>query len=200
MIHASPAIPVRAALEVLHHLRTDEIVVTTMGSAREWPKLSQHPCDFQYLPSAMGHATSLALGLALAQPQRHVIGITGDGGLLMSLGSLVTIAASGATNLTVILLDNRLYEVTGGQPTAAATAKVDFAALALAAGFANAWSFASLESWRAEAANCLSAAGPRFIALAVESVGADYQLPAPASVADRARQLRELLASTAGSN
>ena len=51
-----PQMPLLAALEVLAKLRTDQIVVTTMGSAREWPKLSQHPLDFHYLPSAMGHA------------------------------------------------------------------------------------------------------------------------------------------------
>ena len=56
-----------------------------MGSAREWPKHSQHPLDFQYLPSAMGHAPMLALGLALAQP-REVVCFNGDGCMLMSLG------------------------------------------------------------------------------------------------------------------
>src|SRR5262245_33603291 len=110
--------PLLAALQVLHELRRDEIVVTTMGSAREWPKLGEHPLDFQYLPSAMGHAPMLGLGLALAQPSREVIAFNGDGGMLMSLGCLVTVAASGATNITVVVLDNGLYEVTGGQRTA----------------------------------------------------------------------------------
>ncbi len=54
--------PLAAALEVLAQRRADEIVVTTMGSAREWPKHSQHPLDFQYLPSAMGHAPMLGSG------------------------------------------------------------------------------------------------------------------------------------------
>ncbi len=88
--------PLVPALEVLRDLRRDQIVVTTMGSAREWPRLSQHPLDFHYIPSAMGHAPMLGLGLALAQPSREVIAFNGDGCMLMSLGCLVTIAASGA--------------------------------------------------------------------------------------------------------
>src|SRR5580658_11166433 len=118
--------PLAAALDVLAKRRADEIVVTTMGSAREWPKHSQHALDFQYLPSAMGHAPMLALGLALAQPQREVVCFNGDGCMLMGLGSLVTIAASAARNLTLIVLENGIYEVTGGQPTAGAQVGVDF--------------------------------------------------------------------------
>src|SRR5580704_11862629 len=118
--------PLVPALEVVRDRRRDQIVVTTMGSAREWPRLSQHPLDFHYIPSAMGHAPMLALGLALAQPARETIVLNGDGCTLMSLGCLVTIVASGAKNLTLILLENGVYEVTGGQGTAAAQAHVDF--------------------------------------------------------------------------
>ncbi|HUY91782.1 MAG TPA: thiamine pyrophosphate-dependent enzyme [Pirellulales bacterium] len=172
--------PLLAALEAVAELRRDQIVVATMGAAREWPKLSQHPLDFHYLPSAMGHAPMIALGLALAQPQREVIVFNGDGCMLMGLGGLVTIAASGATNLTLIVLDNGLYEVTGGQTTAGAIAGVDFARMARAAGFASAASFDDLPTWRQQAAAALAAPGPRFISLAVEPVGAEYLLPPPA--------------------
>ncbi|HVU89478.1 MAG TPA: thiamine pyrophosphate-dependent enzyme, partial [Pirellulales bacterium] len=91
----SNRMPLVPALEVLLKRRRDEIVVTTMGSAREWPRLSRHPLDFHYIPSAMGHAPMLALGMALAQPQREVLAFNGDGCMLMSLGCLVTIVASG---------------------------------------------------------------------------------------------------------
>ncbi|HEV3340751.1 MAG TPA: thiamine pyrophosphate-dependent enzyme, partial [Pirellulales bacterium] len=111
--------PLLPALEVVASLRREEIVVATMGSAREWPKLSAHALDFHYLPSAMGQAPLLGLGLALAQPSREVIVFNGDGCTLMNLGCLVTIAAGGATNLSLIVLENGIYEVTGGQPTAA---------------------------------------------------------------------------------
>src|SRR5439155_17136250 len=88
------------ALQVLVELRgDDQIVITNQASARIWPKLADHPLDFHYNPSAMGGAIPLGLGLALAQPQRHVLVISGDGSLLMNLGSLITVAASGASNL-----------------------------------------------------------------------------------------------------
>src|SRR5205814_3577055 len=109
------------ALEVLINLRgPDQIVVTNQASARVWPKLSRHPLDFHYNPSTMGGAIPLALGLAMAQPRRHVLVVSGDGALLMNLGSLMTVAGSGVTNLTVVVLENELYEVTGGQKTPAA--------------------------------------------------------------------------------
>ena len=174
------SMPLLAALEAIAELRSDQIVVTTMGAAREWPKLSQHPLDFHYLPSAMGHAPMIALGLALAQPQREVIGFNGDGCMLMSLGCLVTIAASGAKNLTLAVLENGIYEVTGGQQTAGAIAQVDFAAIARAASFPSAFHFDDLADWRQQTAAVLQAPGPRFVSLAVEPVGADYLLPPPA--------------------
>ena len=111
--------PLVATLEVIRRLRTDQIVVTTMGAAREWPKLSQHPLDFHYVPSSMGQAPPLGLGLALAKPQREVLVLNGDGGMLMNLGCLVTIVASGARNITVIVIENGIFEVTGGQQTPA---------------------------------------------------------------------------------
>jgi sulfopyruvate decarboxylase subunit beta len=184
------------ALEVVAALRRDQIVVTTMGSAREWPKLSQHALDFHYLPSAMGQAPLVGLGLALAQPTREVIVFNGDGCMLMNLGCLVTIAASRASNLTLIVLENGIYEVTGGQSTAAAAAdaqRVNFAALARAAGLASVFSFDELAAWQRDAASVLGVPGPRFIHLSVEPVGADYQLPAMAPMGDRIAAFRRAL-------
>jgi thiamine pyrophosphate-dependent acetolactate synthase large subunit-like protein len=177
-----PFIP---ALKVLAELRRDQVVVTTMGSSREWPKLAKHPLDFHYVPSAMGHAPMLALGVALAQPQREVIAFNGDGGMLMSLGCLVTIVTSGAKNLTLVVLDNGLYEVTGGQATAAAKVGVDFAEFARAAGFSSVVSFDDLAAWQSGAADALRLPGPRCIALRVEPVGASYHLSPPEPMADQ---------------
>src|ERR1051325_3786776 len=105
----------RQALEVVLAHRGDRIVVTTMSSGGLWPQMSQSPLDFTYIPSAMGHAPSLGLGLALAQPKRGVIVLNGDGCTLMSLGNLVTLAQYPAP-IHVLILDNGQYEVTGGQP------------------------------------------------------------------------------------
>jgi thiamine pyrophosphate-dependent acetolactate synthase large subunit-like protein len=134
-----------------------------------WPDFSDHPLDFNYNPSTMGGAIPLALGLALAQPQRDVICLSGEGALLMSLGSLVTVVDSGATNLTVVVLDNAMYEVTGGQKTPASRTATDFAGLARAAGFRTVASFAPLADWQAKAAQLLASDGPRFFCLRVHS-------------------------------
>src|SRR5271169_4054743 len=109
----------RQALEAILPHRGERIVVTTMSSAGIWPQLSNSPLDFAYIPSAMGHAPALGLGLALAQPERGVIVLNGDGCMLMSLGNLVTLA-NHSCNLYLLILDNGLYEVTGGQRTAGA--------------------------------------------------------------------------------
>src|SRR3990172_5897169 len=98
--------------------RTDQVVVTTMGSIREWSRVSRHPLDFHYIPSAMGQGSSLGLGIALARPERRVIVLNGDGSMLMNLGSLVTIAAQGPRNYYLNVFDNGVYEITGGQLTA----------------------------------------------------------------------------------
>src|SRR5438876_4160569 len=107
----------RQALEIMAPHRDDKVVVTTMSSAGIWPQLSDSPLDFAYIPSAMGHAPGLGLGLALAQKKHGVIVVNGDGCMLMNLGSLVTLAQNPA-DIYMLILDNGLYEVTGGQKVA----------------------------------------------------------------------------------
>jgi sulfopyruvate decarboxylase subunit beta len=187
------------ALEVLHAVRRGEVVVTTMGNAREWQKLGKDALDLIYVPSSMGQGTSLALGIALAQPDRKVVVCNGDGSMLMNLGSLVTISAQAPANLTVILFDNGVYEVTGAQPTAAApvlrpnSAPVDFAALARASGFTRIYTFDAVEPWRDAVGEILSETGPTFVQLRVEPM-ADAGLPAfPGPAPDRTLALRAAL-------
>ena len=108
--------PAKEALAVVHALRgKDDVVVTTMTPARDWMTMPQSALDLVLVPSAMSHATSMGLGLALAQPERRVIVCNGDGSMLMNLGSLVSIADARAANLTVLVFDNGTYEVTGSQ-------------------------------------------------------------------------------------
>ena len=126
----------------------------------------------------------IGLGLALAQPEREVIAFNGDGCMLMSLGCLVTIVASRARNLTLIVLENGVYEVTGGQLTAGSAAAVDFAGVARAAGFESVASFCDLAEWQSCAAATLALPGPRFILLKVARV-ADPELNAPGPMAER---------------
>jgi thiamine pyrophosphate-dependent acetolactate synthase large subunit-like protein len=184
--------PLVPALEVLHRLRGERIVVTTMGATREWSRLSPHALDFHYLPSAMGHAPMLGLGLALAQPDREVIAFNGDGGMLMSLGCLVTIATATPANYTLVVLENGIYEVTGGQATAGA-GRIDFAGLARAAGIASVAEFDQLERWQAQAAAVLAMPGPRAVVLHVAPVGEQFQLPTLEPIAGRIARFRTAL-------
>jgi sulfopyruvate decarboxylase subunit beta len=182
----------RQALEVVAAHRGANLVVTTMSSVGIWPQLSDSPLDFAYLPSAMGHAPSLALGLALAQDKRGVIVLNGDGSTLMNLGCLVTLAQH-PLPLYLVILDNGLYEVTGGQPTAGA-GRVDFAAIARGAGFARASTFTNLADWQGGAPAALSGPGPVLVHLKVEARVGQKTPKAPRPMAEQIRRVREALA------
>lgn len=187
------------SLKTLQAVRSDEIVITSMGSAREWQKLQKHPLDFVLVPSSMGQATALGLGMALARPERKVVVFNGDGSMLMNLGSLVTISANAPKNLVVIVVDNGIYEVTGGQPTLAAPAlredgsAVDFAAIARSCGFRAVWTFDAIGEWKAGVGQVLEAVGPVFVHLRVEPMMDAEILRPPGPSPERARVFRETL-------
>jgi phosphonopyruvate decarboxylase len=181
------------ALVAVHAARSPrDIVVTTMMPARDWLTLPQRPLDMVLVPSAMSHATSMGLGLALAQPERRVIVCNGDGSMLMNLGSLVSIVGSGATNIVVIVFENGGYEVTGSQPVPGA-GSVDFATIARGTGFGRVFEFSSLEDWQTNVQRILSEAGPSFVTLRVDPVPGlpGPRSPGPAGI--RARALMEAI-------
>jgi sulfopyruvate decarboxylase subunit beta len=153
------------ALEVLAARRGQHMVITTHGSVDPWVSLSDTPLDFSYVPASMGQGPSLGLGLALAQDKHGVIVVSGDGSLLMNLGCLVTVADHPA-NFFLIVMDNGVYEVTGGQ-TIAGAGHTDFAALARSAGIQRVYSFDGVQKWRAGAAEALAGPGPVVIWLRV---------------------------------
>jgi thiamine pyrophosphate-dependent acetolactate synthase large subunit-like protein len=181
----------RAALEVLAANRGDKVVVTTMSAVAVWPSLSDGPLDFAYIPSSMGQGPGFGLGLALAHSGRGVVVVNGDGCMLMSLGSLVTLAANPA-DVYLLILDNGLYEVTGGQPTAG-TGRVDFAAMARAAGFERVYAFDAVEAWRAKAAEALSGPGPVVVWLRVAGRYGQGTPKAPRPMAEQIGRLRRAL-------
>jgi thiamine pyrophosphate-dependent acetolactate synthase large subunit-like protein len=110
----------REAVARLLQDRGELLVVSGLGSATyDCAAAGDDPRNF-YLWGAMGGTAALALGLAQAQPNRPVVAITGDGDMLMGLGSLATIAAAAPANLTIVVLDNEVYGETGAQPTATA--------------------------------------------------------------------------------
>ena len=132
------------------------------------------------------------MGLALAQPERRVIVCNGDGSMLMNLGSLVSIAGAGATNLVVLVFDNGVYEVTGSQPMPGAR-RVDFAAIARGAGFSIVFEFSDLEEWTAENREVLAAAGPVFVTLRVQAVFGEAGPKSPGPAGERAKRFMEAL-------
>jgi thiamine pyrophosphate-dependent acetolactate synthase large subunit-like protein len=162
-----------------------------MGSVAIWPQLSDTPRDFHYLPSSMGQGVPLALGLCLARPGLPVAVLVGDGGLLMNLGCLVT-AAQFEVPLTVLLIDNGLYEVTGGQAVANA-GRTDFARIAAGAGFGRVYSCGSRAEWEAHAAEVLSGPGPVFAWLKVRGELGKPTPHAPRPMADQIARLRDAL-------
>lgn len=112
----------------------DRLIVTGLGSAaNDVAFITDFAPRAFTMDGVMGAASSVGLGVALAQPQREVLVVTGDGELLMNVGTLSTIAVQNPQNLRIIVLDNGLYGLTGGQETAAATVS-DLEAMARAAG------------------------------------------------------------------
>jgi len=112
----------------------DLLVVPGLGSSTyDVAAAGDHPGNF-YLWGAMGGAVCIGLGLALAQPRKRVLVITGDGELLMGLGSLATVGAKGLSNLAIAVLDNEAYGETGGQSSHTALG-TDLAGIALACRF-----------------------------------------------------------------
>lgn len=181
----------RDGLKVLADHRGDRVVILTMAAVGIWPELTRSPLDFYYIPSSMGQAPALGLGIALAQPGRGVIVVNGDGSMLMNLGSLVTLASYPA-ELYLLIMDNGLYEVTGGQPTVGA-GRIDFAGLARAAGFQRVYTFEAIEAWRQGAREALTRPGPVAIWLKTAGrLGQKTPRP-PLPMAQQLRQLREAL-------
>jgi thiamine pyrophosphate-dependent acetolactate synthase large subunit-like protein len=168
----------RETVAAVLQARGDALVVTGLG-APTWDAAAagDHHGNF-YLWGGMGGAAVIGLGLALAQPTRRVLVITGDGELLMGLGSLATIAAEAPRNLAILVVDNERYGETGMQSSHTARG-VDLAGIAAEAGFPHAETIRTqreLDTWVSRA---YEERGPL---LAVAKVAAD---PAPIVVPPR---------------
>ena len=119
-------------LKAIAEKRTDEVVVMTMTTTLQWPLVSKHDLDFDFLAFGMGHAADFAMGVALSQPKRKTIVFKGDGGLLMSLGSMITLSKYAPENMLIFLLENMCYEMVGGQEF---SQSVNFEKIASGSGF-----------------------------------------------------------------
>ena len=148
-------------------LTHEEAVIGGIGNANFdlWAS-GQRPQNF-YMLGSMGLTIPIALGVAIAQPRRHIVALEGDGSLLMQLGCLSTVGMMAPKNLTIVIWDNGIYEITGGQPTASVA--TDLVAVARASGIAkSAWA-ADEEDYDRLVAAALSDGGPSLIAVKTDN-------------------------------
>jgi len=181
----------RAVAARLLRERRDALVVTGLGGpAYDVAAAGDTPLNF-YLWAAMGGAAMTGLGVARAQPRRRVVVITGDGEMLMGLGSLATIAVDAPGNLAIVVLDNEHYGETGMQPAHTGRG-VDLAGIARAAGFADAVSIRTDAELDALARRLFTAPGPLFATVKVSTETPAMVLPSRDGPYLRSR-LREAL-------
>lgn len=160
------------AVAALVAARGDAITVTTEQAIGAWRAAVSEPPneipDHLDIVGCMGSASTIGLGIALAQPGRKVIVVDGDGSLLMQLGSLVTIAGAAPPNLYHFVFENGVYETSGSQPLPA-EGRSDLTQMAHAAGYADAVRFDDAASFGAALGQLLRRRGPLFISVHTEA-------------------------------
>ncbi len=171
---------------------SDLLVVPGLGSSTyDVAAAGDHAGNF-YLWGAMGGAVCIGLGLALAQPRKRVLVVTGDGELLMGLGSLATVGAKQIANLAIAVLDNEVYGETGCQASHTALG-TDLAAVARACHFRDAATISKAEELEALRIMLLSKRGPVLGVIKSASSGMPRFLPDRDGHAIRTRFRKSLL-------
>lgn len=158
------------ALKAIHPRLEECVVVTIMGAVSAELQDIGHRPNFFYLQHAMGLASSMGLGIALARPELQVIVLDGDGSILMNLGGLTTLARYRPPNLLHIVFDNESLLSVGGFPTATSTGS-DLAGIAAAAGVPRTATVQSLTEFRDAFTQALAAKELSTIVAKVEAIG-----------------------------
>ena len=166
----------RSVVSALLAGRKEAIVVGGLGaSTYDIAAAGDHDRNF-YLWGAMGGAAMIGLGIALAQPKLPVVVITGDGEMLMGMGSLATVGLQKPENLTIIVLDNEVYGETGGQASHTAST-TDLIGVARACGIADARSLSTMAEIAAFTASMQDvSSGPRFASIKIDSANLERVL------------------------
>ncbi len=166
----------RSVVSSLLAERKDAIVVGGLGaSTYDIAAAGDRDRNF-YLWGAMGGAVMIGLGVALAQPDLPVLVITGDGEMLMGMGSLATVGLQKPSNLSIIVLDNEVYGETGGQASHTA-ATVDLVGVARSCGIPDARAMATMAEIQAFAAAMQDvSSGPRFASVKIDSANLERVL------------------------
>jgi thiamine pyrophosphate-dependent acetolactate synthase large subunit-like protein len=171
--------------EILEN-RKDMAVITGLGSPTyDVASLEDHERNF-YLWGAMGGAVSLGLGLALARSDLDVLVVTGDGEMLMGMGSLATVATKTPENLSILVLDNGYYGETGMQRSHAGLG-CDLTAIAIGCGIQNAWKISSYDELRATKEKFHTRGNVRFLHALVESDQSERVMPTRDAVENKLR-------------
>jgi thiamine pyrophosphate-dependent acetolactate synthase large subunit-like protein len=166
----------RSVVSGLLAARKDAVVIGGLGaSTYDIAAAGDHDRNF-YLWGAMGGAVMIGLGVALAQPKLPVVVITGDGEMLMGMGSLATVGLQKPANLTIVVLDNEVYGETGGQASHTA-ATVDLVGVARACGISDARAVATMADVEAFAPVMQDvSSGPRFASIKIDSANLERVL------------------------
>jgi sulfopyruvate decarboxylase subunit beta len=162
-LHDAKPMKPEEILKLIHAQRGTAICVPTMTTSPAWRTIA--PDDLSVgCVGFMGGASALGLGLALAQPDRRVLVLDGDGSLLMQLGSLATIAGAAPRNLVHFLFKNGVYHTSGAQWIPGGLT-VDFVAMAKGAGYRSALAIHDFEDFKRRLPDLLKAEGPVFVEL-----------------------------------
>src|SRR6195256_6547493 len=153
--------------KLVARLKRDEAVIGGIGNTNFDLWAAGHRPQNFYMLGSMGLTFPIALGVALAQPERRIFALEGDGSLLMQMGCLTTIATQAPKNLTMVVMDNGVYQITGAQPTPAA-ATSDIVAIAQGCGIANSAWAADEEDFERLVDQSLVATVPSLIALRID--------------------------------
>ncbi len=183
------------ACRIINESRGDAVSVTTMTQTKYWNQVSQEPDLDIGIANGMSKASSVALGIALGDPDRSVFCLDGDGSLLMNFGSLATIAGMEPENFYHFVFNNGIYSVTGGQPVPAPG--VEYSKVAEACGFKAAFRFDDVESLDNALPEILSSPGPVLIEIIVkgepQAEGVDQTWESNAKMPLQLRALRKRL-------
>lgn len=162
------------ACEIIRAVRGEAIVVSTMSAMMSMDQLDpDYALGLSSVP-LMGGAAGLALGLALAMPQRKVIVLDGDASLLMELGVLATVAGARPANFYHFVFANGVQFNGGANLAVAGLAPIDFCAMALGAGYARATRFQQAAALQEGIESCLALPAPALIELTIEPTAPRY--------------------------
>ncbi len=148
-------------------LTNEEAVIGGIGNTNFDLWAAGHRPQNFYMLGSMGLAFPIALGVALAQPERRVFALEGDGSLLMQLGALSTIATLKPKNLIMVVMDNGIYQITGAQPTPG-SAVADIVAIAVASGLSNSSWAADEDDFERLIEQSMSTDGPTLIGVRID--------------------------------